>query len=99
MKPDELNNVPSSILSKIGKNLHNQKDHPLEIIKRKIQTYFNEYNVVEKDIKFKCFDNFSPIVSVKQNFDELEIPLSHESRKPTDSYYINKSVVLRTHTR
>ena len=33
-------NIPPTIESKIGKNLHNQTNHPIEIMKRKLFNYF-----------------------------------------------------------
>ena len=40
----------------------------------------------------------NPIVSVFNNFDALNIPKDHISRKQTDTYYINEEYLLRTHT-
>ena len=37
-------------------------------------------------------------MTVAQNFDTLDFPLDHPGRSPTDTYYINKNTVLRTHT-
>jgi phenylalanyl-tRNA synthetase alpha chain len=37
-------------------------------------------------------------VSVRQNFDSLLFPADHPGRSKSDTYYINKSTVLRTHT-
>ena len=48
--------------------------------------YFNKYNT------------FFPVVTTAQNFDSLQFPLDHPGRSRTDTYYINKSTVLRTHT-
>ncbi|OGM91208.1 hypothetical protein A2755_02285 [Candidatus Wolfebacteria bacterium RIFCSPHIGHO2_01_FULL_48_22] len=49
---------------------------------------------------FKNFDvmQFPEIVSVKNNFDLLNTPKDHQSRKETDTYYVDPSHVLRTHT-
>jgi len=49
---------------------------------------------------FRDFDvmKFPEIVSVKNNFDLLNTPADHPSRKKTDTYYINDEYVLRTHT-
>src|SRR5207247_2325372 len=43
-------------------------------------------------------NTFNPIVTVKQNFDDLGFPKDHSGRNKTDSYYINKQIMLRTHT-
>lgn len=85
-----MNNITDNIRSKIGRRLHLQKNHPLEIVKSKIYNYFGS--------EFIVFDDLSEIVSVKNNFDLLLIPEDHPSRKMTDSYYENESTVLRTHT-
>lgn len=84
------NNITPGISEKIGKNLHNQKNHPIEIIKRKIYDYFGN--------DFEKFDTFKPVVNVKNNFDDLRIGKDHPSRKPSDTYYIDENNVLRTHT-
>ena len=33
-----------------------------------------------------------------QNFDELSFPMDHPGRSVTDSYYVNRGLMLRTHT-
>jgi phenylalanyl-tRNA synthetase alpha chain len=47
---------------------------------------------------FKTHNNLFPIVTTGQNFDSLGFPLDHVGRNRTDTYYINKETVLRTHT-
>ncbi|PRP81591.1 phenylalanyl-tRNA synthetase [Planoprotostelium fungivorum] len=47
---------------------------------------------------FTFFDNLNPIVSTHKCFDSLLTPKDHVSRRPSDTYYINKDTVLRTHT-
>lgn len=47
----------------------------------------------------ECFDDFFPVVSTKNNFDDLLIPADHVSRSPIDTYYVDDQHVLRTHTR
>ena len=48
--------------------------------------------------KFKLFQDFSPVVKPFDCFDQLNIPADHVSRKPTDTYYVNQDLCLRTHT-
>ncbi|KKU91692.1 MAG: Phenylalanine-tRNA ligase [Candidatus Jorgensenbacteria bacterium GW2011_GWA1_48_11] len=50
--------------------------------------------------RFRDFDllQVPEIVSVKNNFDLLNTPLDHPSRRETDTYYPEKEWVLRTHT-
>lgn len=86
---NNYSNIPSSIKNKIGRQLHNQKNHPIEIMKNKIYKYFDN---MEK------FDNLEPFVDVKDNFDKLLIPPDHPARSKSDTYYVNENTVLRTHT-
>ncbi|KAK9768300.1 phenylalanyl-tRNA synthetase alpha subunit, mitochondrial [Basidiobolus ranarum] len=86
---DESTNVTASILSKVGRNLHNIPEHPLGIIKSLI---YSKYSNFDK------FDSFSPVVTTKQNFDDLLIPPGHPGRALTDTYYLNSNTMLRTHT-
>ena len=50
--------------------------------------------------RFKDFDliDFPRIVSVGQNFDLLNTPKDHSSRRETDTYYVSAEYVLRTQT-
>lgn len=48
--------------------------------------------------RFKDFDSvdFPRIVTVEENFDILNTPQDHPSRKETDTYYVDEKHVLRT---
>ena len=87
---DESTNVPSSILSRIPFKLHEKPSHPLHILRSLIHSAFpSDFQVIAPS---------SPVVSVYQNFDELGFPPDHPGRAATDSYYLNKEHMLRTHT-
>lgn len=86
-------NIPPSIRSKVGENLHLRDKHPLNTIKKSIEDYFQG-----NDPSLQTFDNLCPIVPVKNNFDLLRIPPDHVSRSKSDTYYLNDEQVLRTHT-
>ncbi|KAJ3172869.1 hypothetical protein HK101_011088 [Irineochytrium annulatum] len=90
---DACTNVPPSILAKIPRGLHRVPNHPLNIIKRRIEAYFQRLNS-----KYALSDSLPPVVTTTANFDDLLIPTSHPSRAPTDTYYVNATHVLRTHT-
>ncbi|KAI5291293.1 hypothetical protein KEM54_005522 [Ascosphaera aggregata] len=88
---DALTNVPDNIFNHIGRQLYLQRDHPLAITRALIESQFPspEYgHYVEPE----------PIVSVRDNFDDLGFPVDHPGRSKTDTYYLNKEYVLRTHT-
>jgi phenylalanyl-tRNA synthetase alpha chain len=48
--------------------------------------------------KFVMFDDLSPVVSAEDCFDAMLVPKDHVSRRPTDTYYVNPTTVLRAHT-
>ncbi|KAG0638894.1 hypothetical protein HOY80DRAFT_887104 [Tuber brumale] len=88
---DEWTNLPSHISSALSRKLHLQPSHPLSITRRLIESRFPSPT-------YQYHNDLSPIVSVHQNFDSLGFPIDHPGRSRTDTYYINKDTVLRTHT-
>ncbi|MEM7371567.1 MAG: hypothetical protein AAF587_23335 [Bacteroidota bacterium] len=84
-----MNNISSAIQQKRSLKLHNQESHPLCMLKREIQTYLHT---------FEAYDHLSEVVPLHQNFDDLRIPKDHPSRRLSDTYYVNATHVLRTHT-
>ncbi|KAJ1695240.1 hypothetical protein LUZ63_011938 [Rhynchospora breviuscula] len=91
---DPTNNVPDSIFAKLGMQLHRRENHPLGILKKTIYDYFD----TNFPGKFEKFDDLCPIVTVKQNFDDVLVPPDHVSRSYNDTYYVNSDTVLRCHT-
>ncbi|XP_051185325.1 phenylalanine--tRNA ligase, chloroplastic/mitochondrial [Lolium perenne] len=91
---DPTNNVPDTIFSKIGLQLHRRDDHPLGILKNTIYSYFDK----SFPGKFVKFDDLCPLVSTKQNFDDVLVPADHVSRSYNDTYYVDSQTVLRCHT-
>ncbi|KAF1929233.1 phenylalanyl-tRNA synthetase mitochondrial precursor [Didymella exigua CBS 183.55] len=88
-KTDEWMNTPASILDAIPRRLHVQPDHPLTITRKLIESRFPGY---------KTHNELFPVVTTAQNFDSLGFPADHVGRNRTDTYYLNKHTVLRTHT-
>merc|ERR1711939_598587 len=88
-KRDDWSNATPTILSKVGQNLHLRRSHPLGILRELIEAHFSS---------FEHLNALSPLVTVKQNFDDLEFPADHPGRSKTDTYYLNAAHVLRTHT-
>ena len=99
------NNVTPYIANLIGSNLHQKSDHPLGIIKEKIEGYFNK---LDGGNTFKIVDDLDPLVNAQECFDDLLIPTDHPGRKPSDTYYVTRDggrevsssadTLLRTHT-
>lgn len=89
---DSMTNVRPSILSRTTSNLLQQPGHPLQRIKARIYNHFTG-----RPHPFHCQDMPDPVVSVKQNFDDLGFPRDHVGRTQHDSYYLNSQWMLRTH--
>lgn len=83
--------MSSNIAASVGRQLHLQKDHPISITRQIIESKFPSPT-------YKYHNNLFPVVSTHQNFDSLGFPQDHPGRSRTDTYYINKDTVLRTHT-
>lgn len=81
-------NVPSQIKDLMDRRLHLQPNHPLCIVKERIQAVFPD---------FVMGDDLPAEVSVADCFDRLLIPQDHPSRSPSDTYYVDDNTVLRTH--
>lgn len=96
---DKITNVTPKILEKMGKNLHCKHNHPLNLITRRIENYFNNnYRNNWRAPMFSKFDRISPVVALTQNFDSLLVPSDHPSRALSESYYLNSEYMLRAHT-
>ncbi|KAM7208479.1 hypothetical protein V8F20_001160 [Naviculisporaceae sp. PSN 640] len=88
---DSWFNTPRKILEATSRKLHLQKDHPISITRQIIESKFPQPT-------FKSYNDFDPIVSTVENFDSLGFPATHPGRSKSDTYYINASTLLRTHT-
>ena len=86
---DSFTNISPTIISKLPLRLHSQPNHPLSSLRSLIESHFPDYTHLS---------SFSPLVTPYKNFDELSFPLDHPGRAVTDSYYVNKDLMLRTHT-
>lgn len=84
-------NIPQHIAERVllTPKLYKQSPHPLCTIKQKIEEYFPDFEYV---------DSKDPIVSTTANFDSLLIPPDHVSRSKSDTYYVDPTTCLRTHT-
>eukprot|EP00966_Prymnesium_polylepis_P264196 6103143-Prymnesium_polylepis.2 len=83
---DVGNNVTPYIENLIGRDLHKKTDHPIGIIKAKIEEYFNSL----EGANFKIVDSLDPLVKAQACFDDLLIPADHPGRKPSDTYYVTR---------
>ncbi|KAG6890689.1 hypothetical protein C0995_005062 [Termitomyces sp. Mi166 len=86
---DAITNVTPAILAKLPLRLHTVPAHPLNTLRSLIESHYPD---------FSHLSSLSPLVTPYKNFDELSFPKDHPGRAVTDSYYINKDLMLRTHT-
>lgn len=88
----QKNNIASQRIKKLLTlpDLTRKENSPLKFIVDKIlaMEIFKDFDVIE----------VPEIVSVRNNFDLLNAPLDHPSRKETDTYYVGKDYILRTQT-
>jgi len=95
---DDFTNVTDRILSHLKRNLHLQKNHPLNLVHQRIVNYFYKTFInARKNPIFSVYDNLPPVVTINQNFDSLLIPKDHVSRSKSDCYYVNRDHLLRAH--
>ncbi|KAL2117238.1 hypothetical protein VTJ04DRAFT_9406 [Mycothermus thermophilus] len=88
---DDWFNVSPTVLSLTSRKLHLQKDHPVSITRKIIESVFPSPT-------YRYYNSFDPVVSTYENFDSLGFPPDHPGRARTDTYYINQTTLLRTHT-
>jgi phenylalanyl-tRNA synthetase alpha chain len=83
--------VPPNVLNATSRRLHLQKDHPIYITRQIIEASF-------PGPTYKPYSDLSPVVTTHQNFDSLGFPPDHPGRARSDTYYVNGTTLLRTHT-
>lgn len=83
--------MPANVIEKTPRRLHLQKDHPVSITRQIIEAKFPQPT-------YQHYNSFHPVVSTFQNFDSLGFPADHPGRNRSDTYYVNKDTLLRTHT-
>ncbi|KAL9612244.1 MAG: hypothetical protein Q9167_003157 [Letrouitia subvulpina] len=88
---DSWTNVPPSIIALTPRRLHLQPLHPVSLTRQLIESHFPPPTYVH-------YNSLPPVVTVAQNFDSLGFAADHPGRSRSDTYYVNKDTVLRTHT-
>ena len=71
--------------------------HVLENIHDQVYTLPPDHQQQQQQY-FPVYDRLSPIVTIKECFDELLISTFHPSRQKSDTYFVNETHVLRPHT-
>ncbi|KAK0613757.1 phenylalanyl-tRNA synthetase mitochondrial precursor [Immersiella caudata] len=89
--PDEWYNVPENVLAATNRKVYLQEDHPISITRQILESKFAAP-------EYLPYNNFDPVVSTYENFDSLGFPADHPGRAHSESFYINRETLLRTHT-
>lgn len=90
-KTDEWTNIPPFILELTKRQLHQDPNHPVGILRDLIERNF-------QGLGYTFYNDFKPAVTTYENFDVLGFPPDHPGRSKSDTYYLNKDNLLRTHT-
>ena len=88
---DETSNLSPSILNLLGRNLYDTPNHPICTTRTLVESVFGQP-------EYKNHVARNPIVTTRDNFDVLGFPPDHPGRSRTDTYYVDSTHVLRTHT-
>lgn len=89
---DEWTNITPSIIELTTRKLHLNPSHPIGILRKIFEDQLSKIG------GYTFYNSFEPVVSKYENFDVLGFPEDHPGRSKTDTYYINKNTLLRTHT-
>ncbi|EGT50081.1 hypothetical protein CAEBREN_32795 [Caenorhabditis brenneri] len=97
---DSLYNLSPGVRRLLDRRILQEPSNPLNLLKRRIvdyvhQTYRKPGN---RSPLFTICESEPRVVSTFQNFDSLLTPEDHVSRRPSDTYYVNRGHCLRAHT-
>ncbi|CAD5212680.1 unnamed protein product [Bursaphelenchus okinawaensis] len=97
---DDWYNLNRPIHRLLERKLLADPQNPLSLLKQSIVNHFhtNHRRNNQRTPIFAVCDNENRAVSTFDNFDSLLVPKDHVSRRPADTYYVNKDVCLRAHT-
>ncbi|EWC47552.1 hypothetical protein DRE_03172 [Drechslerella stenobrocha 248] len=89
---DSHTNIPANLPAYLAQGgLHLKPSHPLSTTRQTIESLFPAS-------QYEVYNSLPPVVTVAENFDSLCFPADHPGRSRSDTYYVNRDTVLRTHT-
>ena len=100
----DYSNISDRIIDLVDRKLYTDSNHPLGIIWDKLKEFFSDPEKYRGPLQarfktqFTCLEGFSPIVTTKSCFDDLLTPKDHVSRKRSETYYVSRDKLLRSHT-
>jgi phenylalanyl-tRNA synthetase alpha chain len=98
--PDNTYNISPAVTNLFPRRLLTESGNPLNLIKQRIINHMHALHRRKgnRSPVFTVAENQSRVVSIFENFDSLLTPMDHVSRRPSDTYYVNKEYCLRAHT-
>ncbi|KAH7719929.1 Protein FARS-2 a [Aphelenchoides avenae] len=98
--PDEQWNLTSNVTRLLDRRLLVDESNPLRLLKDRIIDHFHATHRKpgNRSPTFTVCERENRVVTVFENFDSLLTPADHVSRRPSDTYYVNKGNCLRAHT-
>lgn len=88
-RADEWTNVPNKVIKLMGRQLYANPGNPIYLIAESLRRHFEG---------FTSHHFVDPVVDLWSNFDSILVPPGHISRSRTDTFYVDKDRVLRSHT-
>ena len=102
---DEYGNVTERMIELTQRRLTKIPNHPLQTLANKCREFYTSESIRKSTLQdyfgkkaYNFYEDFSPLTTTYDNFDHLNIKPDHVSRKKSDTYYVNKETLLRTHT-
>ena len=96
---DSWTNITPKIIELAERGIYKQPSNPLFLICERIRHFFRQ-NSHLNDIGYHYDEHHyeNPVVTLEDNFDSLLIAKDHVSRSKSDTYYVNSTHLLRSHT-
>ncbi|KAK6026424.1 phenylalanine--tRNA ligase, partial [Ostertagia ostertagi] len=93
-------NLSSGVCKLLQRRLLLEPENPLSLVKRRIVDHMHRTyrKPGHRSPLFTVCETEPRVVTTFENFDSLLTPQDHVSRRPSDTYYVNKSHCLRAHT-
>lgn len=95
--PHPLNNCDEKTAANVKLRFLDTAEHLLCDVKEKIVSELQGVVDAAGWGKVQPNEKLSPLVTKVQNFDKLLIPSDHYIRRPSDVFYVNDEVMLRSH--
>ncbi|KAF1754746.1 hypothetical protein GCK72_021310 [Caenorhabditis remanei] len=93
-------NLSPAVRRLLDRKILQESSNPLNLLKRRVVDYVHHTyrKPGNRSPLFTICESEPRVVTTFQNFDSLLTPDDHVSRRPSDTYYVNRGHCLRAHT-